>query len=274
MRRPALIVSDLDGTLLQPNTAAFEPRVLDVVKRLLDAGIPFMPASGRQYPSVRQMFGHLAERLSFVCENGVVAYVDGNLIHRATLDYNLGREIVRSIQSRNGCETMVSGLQTYYISSESTSFLRYLEDNCGFAVTCTDDLENIGEPYGKISAFYPDGIGDDLRFWLERFSGKCTVTTSSDKWLDMMPTGVNKATALAVVLEHLGIDPADVVAFGDAENDVEMLQLVGCPVAKEGGAPSALASARYVTSDVVSSLACILDGLEPGVAVETFVSGV
>ena len=266
--RPALIISDLDGTLLQPNTAAFEPRVLDVVERLLDAGIPFMPASGRQYPSVRQMFGHLAERLSFVCDNGVVAYVDGKLIQRATLDYDLGLEIVRSIQDCGSCEAMVSGLETYYISSKSTWFLRYLEDSCGFAVTCTDDLENIGEPYGKISAFYPDGIGDDLHFWLEHFGSKCTVTTSSDKWLDMMPTGVNKAAALAVVLEYLGIDPADVVAFGDAENDVEMLRLVGCPVAKKGSVPSVLACARYVTSDVVSSLACILDGLEPGVAVD------
>ena len=260
MRTPALIISDLDGTLMKPNTAALSPLTLEVIAGLLDAGIPFMPASGRQYPNVRRLFGPLAGRLSFVAENGVVAYVNDELVYRATLDYDLGREIVRTIQDRDGCETMVSGAKTYYISPESTSFKSYLEVGCGFVVTCAEDLEDIGEPYGKISAFYSNSIGDDLQFWVNRFGDRCTVTTSSDKWLDMMPMGVNKATALAVVLEHLGIDPADVSAFGDAENDVEMLQLVGCPIAKADGAPGALACARYTTNDVTSSLARILEG--------------
>ena len=260
MREPALIVSDLDGTLMRPNTAAISPSTLEVIAGLLDAGIAFMPASGRQYPNVRRLFTPLADRLPFVAENGVVAYVNDELVYRATLDRDLGHEIVRTIQSRNGCETMVSGAKTYYITPENTSFKTYLEVGCGFVVTCADDLEDIGEPYGKISAFYPDGIGDDLRFWIDCFGDRCTVTTSSDKWLDMMPTGVNKATALAVVLDRLGIDPADVIAFGDAENDVEMLQLVGCPIAKADGAPGALACARYTTDDVTSALARILEG--------------
>ena len=245
---------------MEPNTAALEPGVLEVIERLLDAGIPFMPASGRQYPNVRWLFEPLADRLPFVCENGVVAYIDGKLAYQATLDRDLGLEIVRAIRERDGCEAMVSGAETYYIAPENASFKTYLEVGCGFVVTCVDDLENIGEPYGKISAYYPDGIGDDLHYWLERFGSRCTVTTSSDLWLDMMPTGVNKATALAVVLERLDIDPADVIAFGDAENDVEMLQLVGCPIAKAGGAPGALACARYTTNDVASSLTRILEG--------------
>ena len=260
MRKPALIVSDLDGTLMKPNTAAISSSTLEVIAGLLDAGIPFMPASGRQYPNVRQLFAPFADRISFVAENGVVAYLNDELVYRATLDYDLGLEIVRAIQDRDGCETMVSGAKTYYITPENASFKTYLEVGCGFVVTCVDDLENIGEPYGKISAFYPDSIGDDLHFWIDRFGNRCTVTTSSDKWLDIMPTGVNKATALAVVLDHLGIDPADVIAFGDAENDVEMLQLVGCSIAKADGAPGALACARYTTDDVASALVRILEG--------------
>ena len=260
MRRPALIISDLDGTLMKPNTAALSPLTLEVIAGLLDAGIPFMPASGRQYPNVRHLFEPLSHRLPFVAENGVVAYINDELVYHATLDYDLGLEIVRAIQDRDDCETMVSGTKTYYIAPENASFKSYLEIGCGFVVTCAEDLGDIGEPYGKISAFYPNGIGEDLQFWVDRFGDRCTVTTSSDKWLDMMPTGINKATALAVVLDHLDIDPADVIAFGDAENDVEMLRLVGCPIAKADGAPGALACARYTTNDVTSSLARILEG--------------
>ncbi len=42
-----------------------------------------------------------------------------------------------------------------------------------------------------------------------------------------MPEGANKGTAMAAPGEHLGIDPAQTMAFGDNLNDVEMLQLVG-----------------------------------------------
>ena len=119
MRKPALVVSDLDGTLIKPNTAALEPRTLELIEGLLDAGIPFMPASGRQHPNVRWLFEPLAERLSFVSENGVLAHIGDELVYRATLERDLGLEIVRTILERPNCEPMVSGEKTYYITPES-----------------------------------------------------------------------------------------------------------------------------------------------------------
>ena len=260
MRKPALVVSDLDGTLMKANTAALEPAALAAVQRLLDAGIPFIPASGRQYPSVRDLLSSIKGQLSYVCENGVIAFVKGELAYRATLDYDLGVEIIRTIQEHEGCRPMVSGMDTYFIEPHNTSFERYLEEGCGFVVTCIDSLADIGEPYGKISAFYDEDIKDDLHYWTERFGDCCTVTTSGAKWLDIMPKGVNKAVALSAVLEQMGVDPDDVIAFGDAGNDVEMLKLVGCPIAKADGAPDAIAQARYTTNNVATSLASILDG--------------
>ena len=46
-------------------------------------------------------------------------------------------------------------------------------------------------------------------------------------WLDIAPEGVNKATALAEVAEGLGVSAADVLAFGDGRNDIEMLRWAG-----------------------------------------------
>lgn len=260
MRKPALVVSDLDGTLIRSNTAAVEPGVLELVRRLIEGGIPFVPASGRQYPNVRALFDALPYELSAVCENGVVASVAGELVYRATLDFDLGVELVRCMLQREGCEVMVSGMQTYYIEPNRPAFERHLVEGCGFIIAHSDDLTCIDEPYGKISAYYPDGIGDDWRYWFDRFGERCSVTTSSDKWLDIMPNNVNKATALRVVLDRLGVDPADVIAFGDADNDVEMLKLVGCAIAKADGAPRVIAQSNYTTDNVAASLQSILDG--------------
>jgi hydroxymethylpyrimidine pyrophosphatase-like HAD family hydrolase len=46
-------------------------------------------------------------------------------------------------------------------------------------------------------------------------------------WLDIAPDGVNKATALAEVAAGFGVSAADVLAFGDGRNDIEMLRWAG-----------------------------------------------
>ncbi|MGI0504296.1 HAD-IIB family hydrolase, partial [Burkholderia sp. ZZQ-2] len=56
-------------------------------------------------------------------------------------------------------------------------------------------------------------------------------------FVEVMAEGVTKATGLARLCEHLGIDRADVVAFGDALNDVEMLRWAGHGVAMADAEP-------------------------------------
>jgi hydroxymethylpyrimidine pyrophosphatase-like HAD family hydrolase len=65
-------------------------------------------------------------------------------------------------------------------------------------------------------------------------------------WLDIAPEGVNKATALAEVALGLGVPAADVLAFGDGRNDIEMLRWAGRGVAI-GDAPGEV---RQAADDV------------------------
>ncbi len=69
-------------------------------------------------------------------------------------------------------------------------------------------------------------------------------------WLDIAPEGVNKASALAEVAAELGVGAADVLAFGDGRNDIEMLRWAGRGVAM-GQAPTEVrAAADDVTGPV------------------------
>lgn len=62
-----------------------------------------------------------------------------------------------------------------------------------------------------------------------------------------LPAGVTKATGLKPALERLGVDPQDVVAAGDAENDHAMLQMVGLAVAPANALQAVKQSADLVT---------------------------
>jgi hypothetical protein len=55
------------------------------------------------------------------------------------------------------------------------------------------------------------------------------VAVSGNEWVDFAPLGTSKGSALAAIGEGLGIDPAEMAAFGDNENDRSMLELVGHP---------------------------------------------
>ena len=64
-------------------------------------------------------------------------------------------------------------------------------------------------------------------------------------WVDVVPHGVNKATAIKVLADALHITMDEICAFGDSENDIEMLSCVGYPVVVANASPAAKAAARY-----------------------------
>ncbi|MGV2828780.1 HAD family hydrolase [Myxosarcina sp. GI1(2024)] len=65
--------------------------------------------------------------------------------------------------------------------------------------------------------------------------------------LMILPTGVNKASGIKTALEQLGLSPADVVGVGDAENDLDLLDLCGLGVAVGNALPEVKARAGFVT---------------------------
>lgn len=73
------------------------------------------------------------------------------------------------------------------------------------------------------------------------------VTSSVRGTFEIMPAGVDKASAVRELADRLGISMENVMAFGDYDNDVAMLSACGCSVAMANGTPAARASAAYET---------------------------
>ena len=79
----------------------------------------------------------------------------------------------------------------------------------------------------------------------QAFSGKLTAVTSGYGSIDLMPAGIHKAWGLQRVMDPLGIDPSQVMAFGDNDNDIEMLDLARYSFAVDNASPAAKAAARF-----------------------------
>lgn len=111
----------------------------------------------------------------------------------------------------------------------------------------TDVDEVLAEPSVKLVLKHEDAAGGTLRRRTRAGVEGCQPTISGAEF-EVARAGVTKATGLARVCAHLGIDASEVVAFGDNVNDVEMLTWAGHGVAMGNGRPEAMAAAAEVTA--------------------------
>lgn len=75
-----------------------------------------------------------------------------------------------------------------------------------------------------------------------------TILDHGERWCEILPPGVNKGSGVLRLLDKLGVAPTDAIACGDAENDVEMLQVVGVGCAMANAQPAALQAADVVVA--------------------------
>ena len=257
MNTPKLIACDVDGTLLHDGQTELPSETAALIGQLIDAGIAFVPASGRQYANLRHLFGRFLDHMSFVAENGTIAFMDDQVVFRAEMERGLGNEILRDIFARPGYEALVSGTTTSYIKPKDPAFASLLRDNIKYTINVVDDFNTTGDPYSKISGYNVD-VRRDEGYWLERFGDRCTVAVSGVTWIDFMPMGISKASGLRAICQQRGISPADCVAIGDNDNDVEMLDLVGQSISMASGSTRAKQHANHIAPTANDALRDIL----------------
>ena len=73
------------------------------------------------------------------------------------------------------------------------------------------------------------------------------VTSSAPQLLELSHQDAGKHSGVRYVAELLGLDPEQIAAFGDGDNDVDMLTYVGCGIAVENASPACLSAAKFIT---------------------------
>ena len=233
-----LIASDLDGTLLRGGRHVVGDRALPLIEALADRGVLFFAASGRPHMSLRRVFGPLADRIGYVCENGAMVIYRDEVLLKHSIPRPRAIEIFNAIAAHPSCEVFASGERTCYYLQGHDEFRDHLVNVTKCDVTPIAGPEDIEEPIIKIAFMVP--AEENARIcahFAHAFGEGYRVVTSGTIWIDVTQDGVDKGTALAEVGERLGIAPTGMMAFGDELNDAEMLDFVGHPYLMETGNP-------------------------------------
>ena len=230
-----LIVSDIDGTLLLGGRTAVDPAVFEEIRRLGERGLRFVPASGRQYSSLRRLFAPVADELYYICENGAVIFGPGSpgpQISRTEMEWEQALELCRDILQIPRCEVLISGANTSYLCPKEEDIVSLIRDFVGNRVALLRRPEDMPEPFVKVSAYCRDGTGPVVPRLVPRWGACFCAAVAGERWLDF--TCADKGTGLRQLCSALGIPLEDVMAFGDNYTDVPMLELAGHPYLMEG----------------------------------------
>lgn len=224
-----LIASDLDGTLLQKD-GTLPSDTFSVIHALREKGILFCAASGRQYANLRRLFAPVADDICYISENGSYVTAQGQCAAQ-TIGAENALPLIQDI--------LDAGMEVLLSIPESSVMLtgagRTFTDDIFYRLknTCTmvHDPAVYADQYIKISGFHPDGVAHLARPLQEKWGQIMRADIAGQKWLDFTMT--NKSDGIHILSRLLGIDTADMAAFGDQFNDLAMLQAVGHPYLME-----------------------------------------
>lgn len=249
-----LVASDLDGTLLQGGAQQLTPHSIGLIHQLVQKGIHFVAASGRQYDNELRLFSQIKDEISYIAENGSVCIHKGEVISRSIIDPELAARIVTEIKKNPHFEIVISREDSCFIENNNPDFVNHIVNVMHNTTRIVDDIRTVDGPILKIAiCSMEDGshiVDRYLKHLQDLFGTEIKVVTSGNIWIDFIAPGTNKGAALEQLIQKLGIRPDECMAFGDQYNDVEMLQFAGTSYAMSNAAPGISYYSTYTTDSV------------------------
>ena len=265
----------MDGTLLDPKGQVDLPRLEKILDQLEERGIRFVIATGNEIHRVKQLLGHLTERVVLIVANGARIFEGNQLLQAQTWDDGMVNRALEFFKGRE-CQDQ------FVVTSMNGGFVK--------EGTVFTELENFMTPE-MIELFYQrmnfveeleshlfggvlkmslvvgeersDAVLEEIN---QLFNGHVQAVSSGYGCIDILQSGIHKAWGLQELLKRWEIKAEEIMAFGDSENDVEMLQLAGIAYAMENADDKAKAVATdFAPSNSQAGVYQVLeDWLEKG----------
>ncbi|MEE0229541.1 MAG: HAD hydrolase family protein [Peptococcaceae bacterium] len=248
---------DLDGTLLDGHSQ-LSPRTKVALDDLHRAGVQVIVCSGRPFSTIpKDILAHPAVR--FVATgNGVRIF-----------DKALGKDVYCCALAQQTLEDIVELVQYYpvgyefFIQGKAFANRAYLADPALYGADLMSNryLTTTRAPFDDVRSFITahrntiDSMGLSLadmvlkkQLWqrLEHEIEGIYVTSSVPRLLEVADARAGKGPAVAAILERLDLDATGLVAFGDADNDLGMIELAGMGVCMENGEAHLKAAADFI----------------------------
>lgn len=248
----------MDGTLLN-SKSQITSTTAEALREAMSRGMNIVIATGKSRPAVISAL----KMASLAGKNGVISEASPGIFLQGLLVYGRqGREIAR----RNLDQSVCREAFLYSLKNE-VPLIAFCQDNCftlfdhplvdslhttyyepkAEVMPSIDQLLEAAEIQKLLFLDTAEGVASVLRpHWAEAIEGRAGVVQAQPDMLEIVPAGTSKGGGVRMLLDHLGISAKEVMAIGDGENDVEMLELASLGIALRNGSDKAKAVADII----------------------------
>lgn len=237
-----VIATDMDGTLLDPRGQLDLPRLEKILDKLDQRGVRFVIATGNEVHRMRQLLGHLAERVVLVVANGARIFENNELIQAQTWDDAMVDRALAHFKGRECQDQFVVTAMNGGFVKKGTVFTELDK------FMTPEMIEKLYQRMNFVDEFDPNLFGGVLKMSMvvgeersesvlqeinDLFDGHVRAVSSGYGCIDILQDRIHKAWGLVELLKRWNLKPEQIMAFGDSENDIEMLELAGISYAME-----------------------------------------
>ena len=261
---------DLDGTLLRPDNILGDSTV-QCLKRLMHRGMQVIICTGRAIESSSRYYNAIGASGPMVFFNGAevadvpdVKILFSNLMDNEIVDFGIDLARSMDIHYQVFFPPQDGPWEALLIEKQRPESEMYRK-HTGITPVVTDMKKALAAPgmQGGIKAMFitDPALHDEIRQKMTgRFGSRIYMARSYPTFLEIMNAGVSKGEGLKTVMSYRGLQPEDVMAFGDEENDLPMFSVAGFSAAPSGAKDTVRQAADFVFgSNAEDGLAVFLD---------------
>lgn len=243
-----LIITDLDGTFLDPASQFDEAYYVKVRKLMQAQQVAFAPCTGKQSERVEELFANVgADDLWILGDSASRIKHQGTFVYESLLPNQTALAIIRKLRALHQDYGIIARTDdTAYITTDTPENCREKIQGSYTNVTEINDYQEITDDFVKITLYDPYERAFTIRPQLAEFDDRAYIVASEAAWIDITDHNVHKGTTVTKLQQLLGVTPAETMVFGDGYNDLELMTCGEFSFAMRNGFPETKAAARYI----------------------------
>ncbi|MDM5188504.1 Cof-type HAD-IIB family hydrolase [Bacillus sp. DX4.1] len=235
-----IVFFDVDGTITHHEDGSISNNTKEAIKALKNKGLRVVAATGRPLSMCEEIRKLGVD--TFITANGAYVKHNQKVIHKVPIDTNIIQEVFEFAYTENhGLSFFTEDFSMNGV--KDTKILNALKETLSL-----NDYPAINQLIYNQEVYLMCLYATDET--VEKYIHKFPHLTFK-RWhpfvLNVLQEEVSKSLAIIKVLQYFDIDKSEAIAFGDGENDIDMLELVGLGVAMGNGNEKLKIVADFVT---------------------------
>lgn len=235
-----IVFLDVDGTITHHENGTIPEKTKEAILALKDKGLKVVAATGRPLSMCKEIRELGID--TFITANGAYVKHQDLVLHKVPMSQDHLKEVFDFAYTENHALSFYT--EDFSMNGvEDATVLGALKETLSLKEYPAINERIYEEEVYLMCLFASDEM---LEAYLHRFPH-----LSFRRWhpyvLNILQEEVSKSLAIRKVLEHFGIDQSEAIAFGDGENDIDMLELVGLGIAMGNGSKNLKSVADFVT---------------------------